>query len=101
METLHFRKSPAFAITTGSGVSIKRSDSLLPKKNRMKNANMEYAKPMKFAVHIPRWIRSARRAPIFWPVKVAAVEPSASNGQQKNMLILWPAVMDATTIEFE
>ena len=44
-------------------------------------------------------MRSSFLAPTFWPPKVAMVDPRASKGQQKNMLILLPAVTAATAME--
>lgn len=43
-------------------------------------------------------MRSSLFAPTFCPAKVAIVEASASNTQQKNMLSLPPAVTAATAI---
>ena len=48
---------------------------------------------------IPSLIRSSFLAPIFWPAYVAIVDPSASNGHAKKIVIFEAAVTDATTTD--
>ena len=55
--------------------------------------------PIRLAAFNPCVTRSSFFAPTFCPAYVAIVPPSASNGQQKNMLTLLPVETAATAMD--